>query len=252
MMLKWLIAAVLLYGGTVVLLYMAQRSLQYFPVRRRTAPRVVGLSEAEEVVLNTADGEQVIVWHVPPHEDHPVFLYFHGNGGSLRWREERFRALIADGSGLVALSYRGYGGSSGRPTETGLLKDAAAAYAFAIGRYPAERIVLWRESLGSALAIAVAAEKPVACVVLEAPFTSAVDVGARHYWFVSVRLFMKDQFRSDLRAPEVRAPVLILHGEKDAVVPIDLGKRLYSLIQAPKRFITVTDAGHNESNVARA
>ena len=89
-------------------------------------------------------------------------------------------------------------------------------------------------------------------MVLEAPFTSAVDVGARHYWFVPVRLFMKDQFRSDLRAPEVRAPVLILHGEKDAVVPIDLGKRLYSLIQAPKRFITVTDAGHNESNVARA
>jgi len=186
------------------------------------------------------------VWHLPPHEDHPVFLYFHGNGGSLRWREERFRALVADGSGLVALSYRGYGGSSGRPTEAGLLKDAAAAYAFANGRYPAERIVLWGESLGSAFAIAVAAERPVACVVLEAPFTSAVDVGARHYWFVPVRLFMKDQFRSDLRAPEVRAPVLILHGEKDAVVPIDLGKRLYSLIQAPKRFITVTDAGHND------
>ena len=245
-MLKWLIAAVLLYGGTVVLLYVAQRSLQYFPERRRTAPRAIGLSEAEEVVLNTADGEQVIVWHLPPHEDHPVFLYFHGNGGSLRWREERFRALVADGSGLVALSYRGYGGSSGRPTEAGLLKDAAAAYAFANGRYPAERIVLWGESLGSALAIAVAAERPVACVVLEAPFTSAVDVGARHYWFVPVRLFMKDQFRSDLRAPEVRAPVLILHGEKDAVVPIDLGKRLYSLIQAPKRFITVTDAGHND------
>jgi pimeloyl-ACP methyl ester carboxylesterase len=91
----------------------------------------------------------------------------------------------------------------------------------------------------------VAAERPVACVILEAPFTSAVDVGARHYWFVPVWLFMKDQFRSDLRAPEVRAPVLILHGEKDAVVPIDLGKRLYSLIHAPRRFITVTDAGHN-------
>src|SRR5215469_8732789 len=202
MMLKWVIGAVAVYIGFVTLLYVAQRSLQYFPERRRTAPRVVGLSEAEEVVLNTADGEQVIVWHLPPHEDHPVFLYFHGNGGSLRWREERFRALVADGSGLVALSYRGYGGSSGRPTEAGLLKDAAAAYAFANGRYPAERIVLWGESHGSALAIAVAAERPVACVVLEAPFTSAVDVGARHYWFVPVRLFMKDQFRSDLRAPE--------------------------------------------------
>src|SRR5580700_5406171 len=159
MILNWLIAAVVLYSGFVALLYMAQRSLQYFPERGRTAPWTVGLTEAEEVVLDTADGEQVIIWHVPPHEDHPVFLYFHGNGGALRWRDERFRALIADGSGLVALSYRGYGGSSGRPTETGLLKDAAAAYAFAIGRCPAERIVLWGESLGAALAIAVRSEE---------------------------------------------------------------------------------------------
>ena len=104
MILNWLIAAVVLYSGFVALLYMAQRSLQYFPERGRTAPWTVGLTEAEEVVLDTADGERVIVWHVPPHDAHPVFLYFHGNGGSLRWRVERFRALTADGSGLVALS----------------------------------------------------------------------------------------------------------------------------------------------------
>jgi pimeloyl-ACP methyl ester carboxylesterase len=103
-----------------------------------------------------ADGEQVIVWHVPPREEQPVFLYFHGNGGSLRWRDERFRAIIADGSGLVALSYRGYGGSSGRPTEKGLLADAAAAYEFAKARYSTERMILWGESLGSAVAIALA------------------------------------------------------------------------------------------------
>src|SRR5437899_446461 len=101
--------------------------------------------------------ERVIIWHVPPREGQPIFLYFHGNGGSLRWRDERFRALIADGSGLVALSYRGYGGSSGRPTETGLIGEAATAYSFAVARYPAGRIVLWGESLGSALAIALAA-----------------------------------------------------------------------------------------------
>src|SRR5580693_2422639 len=207
-MLKLANGAVVLYCGIVALLYVAQRRLQYFPERRRTVPRAVGLPEAEEAVVDTADGERVIVWHVPPREGQLVFLYFHGKGGSLRWRDERFRALIADGSGLVALSYRGYGGSSGRPTETGLLADAAAAYAFAIGRCPAERIVLWGESLGAALAIAVATERPVACVVLEAPFTSAVDVGARHYWFVPVRLFMKDRFRSDLRARKVRSPVL--------------------------------------------
>ena len=104
MMMKWIIAAVVCYGGTVALLYVAQRSLQYFPERRRTAPQAVGLPEAEEVVLDTADGERVIVWHVPPREKQPIFLYFHGNGGSLHWRDERFRALISDGSGLIALT----------------------------------------------------------------------------------------------------------------------------------------------------
>ena len=223
MMVKWLLGAIVVYGGFVTLLYLAQRSLQYFPERRRTMPAAAGLPKAEEVVLDTADGEHVIIWHVPPRWEAPVFLYFHGNGGSLRWRDERFRALISDGSGLIALSYRG---SSGRPTEKGLSEDAAAAYAFAIARYPAERIVLWGKSLGSALAIALGAEKPVGCLVLEAPFTSAVDVGARHYWFLPVRLFMKDQFRSDLCISRVRAPVLVVHGENDAIVPIALGKRL--------------------------
>ena len=245
-MMKWIIAAVAFYGGVVALLYVAQRSLQYFPERRRTVPRAIGLPEAEEAVLDTADGERVIVWHVPPREEQPVFLYFHGNGGSLRWRDERFRALISDGSGLIALSYRGYGGSSGRPTEKGLLADAAAAYAFAVDRYPADRIALWGESLGSAVAIALATDKPVGRIVLEAPFTSAADVGARHYRFVPVRLFMKDQFRSDLRAGKVTAPVLIVHGENDFVVPTTLGKRLYDLIRAPKRFVSVAGAGHND------
>jgi hypothetical protein len=93
-MLKRLITAVIVYGGFVALLYVAQRSFQYFPERRRTAPSAVGLTNAEEVVLDTADGERVIVWHVPPRNGQPVFLYFHGNGGSLRWRDERFAILL--------------------------------------------------------------------------------------------------------------------------------------------------------------
>ena len=127
-----------------------------------------------------------------------------------------------------------------------MVEDAAAAYAFTIARYPAERIVLWGESLGSALALAMAAENPVGHIVLEAPFTSAADVGAQHYWLVPVRLFMKDQFRSDLRVGKVKAPVLVVHGENDAVVPVTFGERLYSLVQAPKRFVRIANAGHND------
>ena len=246
-MLKWiLIIALVCYGGLVALLYFGQRALQYFPERFRTAPAAAGMPEAEEVVLDTSDGERVIVWHVPPRGQKPVVLYFHGNGASLRWRVDRFRTLTSDGTGLVALSYRGYGGSSGSPTEPGLLSDASAAYAFALTRYPPARIVLWGESLGSGVAVALAAEKPVGHMVLESPFTSAVDVGAGRYWFVPVRLLMKDQFRSDLRIGKVTAPVLVLHGERDRIVPIVLGERLYAMINAPKRFVRFPDAGHND------
>jgi fermentation-respiration switch protein FrsA (DUF1100 family) len=245
--LKWYLTfALTFYVGLVALLYFAQRTIQYFPERFRTAPSAAGLPQVEEVTLDTADGERVIVWHVPPRGDKPVFLYLHGNGASLRWRADRFRDLTADGSGLVALSYRGYGGSSGSPTEAGLIEDALAAYAFAAARYPAERIVLWGESLGSGLAVALAAEKPVARVVLQSPFTSAADVGASRYWFVPVRLLMKDQYRSDLRIGKVTAPVLVLHGERDDIVPIAQGERLYELITAPKRFVRIPGGGHND------
>jgi uncharacterized protein len=110
----------------------------------------------------------------------------------------------------------------------------------------AERLVLWGESLGTALAIALAADNRVRCLVLEAPFTSAVDVGAQHYWFVPVRLLMKDQFRSDLRVGKVRAPVLVVHGEDDKIVPITLGERLYGLVQTPKHFVRIVGGRHND------
>ena len=123
----------------------------------------------------------------------------------------------------MALSYRGYAGSTGRPTEAGLIADARAAYDFAVKRYGAERIVLWGESLGTGVALALAAERPVARIVLEAPFLSAVDIAAGVYPYVPVRWLMKDQFRSDLRVAKVTAPVLVLHGDRDNVVPISSG-----------------------------
>src|ERR1700704_579746 len=135
--LKWIaIFAVVGYGALVALLYVAQRSMQYFPERFRTGPAEAGLAGAEEVVLDTADGERVIAWQLPPRADKPVVLYFHGNGASLRWRLERFRALTADGTGLVALSYRGYGGSGGSPAQAGPSKRADGGVAFHRARHP--------------------------------------------------------------------------------------------------------------------
>jgi fermentation-respiration switch protein FrsA (DUF1100 family) len=238
------IIAFLAYVGVCALLYFGQRALMYFPDRARTLPADAGLAQAVEEVLASTDDAKVIVWHVPPRGDKPVVLYFHGNGGSLSYRVDRFRALTADGTGLVALSYRGYGGSTGSPSEEGILADARAAYAFAAARYAAGRIALFGESLGTAVAVAIAAERPVGRVILESPFTSVADVGAATYFFVPVRLFMKDQFRSDQRIGAVKAPVLVLHGERDTIVPIRFGERLFEMIRSGKRFVRFPEGGH--------
>src|SRR5436305_2870686 len=110
---KWIfIAAAAGYLALGALMYFAQRSLMYFPERVRTAPAAAGFPQGEEITLDTADGERVIAWHVPPHGDKPVVLYFHGNGGSLAYRVDRFQKLVSPGTGLLALRYRGYGGST--------------------------------------------------------------------------------------------------------------------------------------------
>ena len=231
---KWMFIAAACYLGFAALMYLVQRSLMYFPETVRTAPAAAGLPQAQEVVLDTADGEKVIVWHVAPRGEQPVVLYFHGNGGSLRLRVDRFQRIAAAGVGLVALSYRGYGGSSGKPTEQGLINDARAAYAFAAERY--QRIALWGESLGTGVAVALAGEKPVTRMVLDAPYTSALDLARANHWYLPVRLLMKDQFRSDERIARVQAPVLIMHGEVDQIIPIAYGERLFAMIQGPKQF----------------
>jgi fermentation-respiration switch protein FrsA (DUF1100 family) len=241
---SFLVFAIVFYVAVVGLMYFAQRGLMYFPDRQRVAPASVGLPQATEETLSAADGERIIVWHVPPREGQPVILYFQGNGGGPLLRVPRFAALAKEGIGLVALNYRGYGGSSGSPSEEGLIADARAAYDFAAARYDPKRIVLWGESLGTGVAVALAAERPVAKIVLEAPFTSASDVGARAYPFLPVRLLMKDQFRSDERIARVSAPVLVLHGERDGVVPIALGEKLYEMVRGPKRFVRYPNAGH--------
>src|SRR5262249_62409529 len=129
--LKWiLIVCIVGYLGLGAVMYFAQRALMYFPETTRTPPAAAGLPQAEEITLDTADGERVIVWHVPPREGKPVVLYFHGNGRSLRYRAGRYRTLAENGIGLVALSYRGFAGSTGSPSEPGLIADPAPAPTF--------------------------------------------------------------------------------------------------------------------------
>lgn len=243
--LKWLLIVLAAgYAFVLATMYVFQRSLMYFPDPLRTEPALAGLPEASEVDLTSADGERLVAWHVPPQLGKPLIIYFQGNAGGLSLRVERFRKLIEDGNGLLALCYRGYGGSSGRPSEIGLIADAVAAYEFAAKEVEAKRIVLFGESLGTAVAIALASEREIGALILDAPFTSAADVGAAAYRFIPVRWFMRDPFHSDRRIAKVRAPILVMHGERDLIVPVSFAERLFALANEPKRMHRFPLGGH--------
>jgi len=252
--LKWLLVFVVaVYVLTIVGLAVFQRRFLYFPDRRLTHPADAGMSGVEELRLVTDDGETLVAWHVPPTERHPLILYFHGNGGALVDRVPRFRMFAASGYGLLAVSYRGYGGSTGSPTQTGLMRDGEAAYQEARARgYEGDRIVLIGESLGTGVATALATTHEAAALVLDSPYLSAADVAAAHYRMLPVRWLMFDQFRSDLAIRDVHIPVLIVHGEEDEVVPINSAKRLFELANEPKMFMSVSGGGHLVLGLARA
>lgn len=246
--LKWaLIVVAVAYLGSLVALYLLQRAVLFpIPTRERVAPAAAGFPQVEEHVLGTDDGEKIILWHMPAKPGRPVVLYFHGNGDFLAGFFGRFRDLIADGTGIVAPAYRGYAGSSGAPSEQGLLKDAAAAYAFTSARYQPEQIVVWGFSLGSGVAVALASEQKIAKLILEAPYSSIAAVAASAFPIFPVRLLLKDPFYSDARIGRVGVPLLVMHGARDPTIPIASGERLFAAANEPKKFVRFADGGHND------
>lgn len=236
----------LVYAAALSGLFLFQRDLQYFPSRRDPAPEALGLTGVERVVLPTPDGERLVLWWSPPAPGRPVVLFLHGNGGAMPDRADRLAFYQGRGFGAAFLSWRGYGGSTGRPTEAGLIRDAEAAYGFLLAQgVAADRIALVGESLGTGVAVQLAARAPVGAVVLEAPYTAAVDLAARAYPWVPVRLLMQDQFRSRSHIAAIGAPLLILHGEADQVIPFGHGRALYDLAAEPKTFRSLGPVGHD-------
>lgn len=245
-----LVFVVGLVGYVVMLgmLYVRQRDLMYPRDPAKADIASAGLVAAQETTVATADGERLVAWVVPPRADKPVLLYFHGNAGNLArtGRAGRFRALTEDGTGLFAVSYRGYGGSTGSPSEDGLLQDARAAYGAAADRFGAGRLIGYGESLGTGVVLKLAAEVPLQAVVLEAPYLSTAAVAQGVYPYVPIWLLMKDQFRSDEVIGRVRTPLLFLHGERDPVIPFAQGRALYERANAPKRFLRFPEGRHED------
>jgi fermentation-respiration switch protein FrsA (DUF1100 family) len=241
---RFLAIAAALYLALVALLYVMERTFMYPASSQRTTAAEAGLAGFQDLTLTTADGERLVAWWKPPQPGRAVLVYFHGNGGSLWNRRFRARLLTEDGRGLLMVSYRGYSGSTGAPTESGLREDARAAYAWTTERVEPRRVVLYGESLGSGVAVRLASERPVGGVVLEAPYTSTADIAKLTYWFVPVDLLMRDQFRSIDLIDGIKAPLLVLHGERDGLIPIRLGQKLFEAAREPKRFVRLPGVGH--------
>jgi len=250
LLVKWLgiglHLAVALYLSAFCVLALMQRSMLYQPHIGLVTPAQAGLSGVETLQIKSADAETLEAWFAAPKDARfPLILYFHGNGGALYDRHLRFRALTQHGFGLLAVSYRGYGASTGAPTQAGILQDAEAAYAEARRRgFTPDRIVLMGESLGSGVATQIASRREAAALVLDSPYDSLLDVASAHFTIFPVGLVLQDTYRSDEVIGAVHIPVLMAHGDADPVIPFASAQRLFARANEPKQFIPVAGGGH--------
>jgi fermentation-respiration switch protein FrsA (DUF1100 family) len=250
---RFLLVLVLAAAGVLVLLWLGQRRLIYLPSGPLVSPRDVGLAAAGELTVHTRDGVPLGAWFVPPAERSPrgTIIVFNGNAGNRAYRAPLAQRLSGSGYAVCLFDYRGYGGNPGSPTEQGLLEDARAVRN-AIAARPgvdASRIVYLGESLGTGVAVALASESAPAALVLRSPFTSMADVAAHHYWFLPVRQLLTDRFDSLSRIHGVGCPVLVIAGDRDTIVPLELSQRLFEAAPEPKRLITFAGVDHNDAEL---
>jgi uncharacterized protein len=239
-LLIWIAVALVSYG---VLVYAAGKTL-YYPMRY-PAGDWHSVPGAQDVWINAVDGVKLHAWWVQHPEAKWVTLHLHGNAGNITYRDLAAASITAAGSSVLLLDYRGYGRSEGRPSESGLYRDAQAAYEWLIRRgHKADRIVIHGESLGAAVAVELASHNICAAVVLEAPFTSARAVAHRVLPFVGPLLVWG--YDSKSRIGRVRAPVFIIHGGRDEVIGTEFGRDLFAAARDPKRLWIVQGAGHND------
>ncbi|MGV0836601.1 alpha/beta hydrolase [Mycolicibacterium thermoresistibile] len=236
--------------GVLGLLWSQQRRLIYFPSPGPVPSAATVSVDARDVVLHTADGLDLGAWYFPPpgQQPAPAVLVANGNGGDRSMRVALAVSLRRLGMAVLLFDYRGYGGNPGRPSEEGLATDIRAAHDWLTDQpdVDPERLVYFGESLGAAVALELAVERPPAALVLRSPFTSLPDVGRVHYPWLPVRWLLMDRFESIDRIDALRAPLLIVAGDRDDIVPESLSRELFEAAPEPKRYLLVPGAGHND------
>jgi fermentation-respiration switch protein FrsA (DUF1100 family) len=249
MLLSVLLTVVGAYLLVVVLAFVFQRKMMYLPGWGSAPEARTYLGNGEDVTLETGDGLRLGAWYLPAtRPDGVTVVLFNGNAGDRSIRAPLGAAIASAGHGVLLTDYRGYGGNPGSPSETGLIADGLAARAWLDRREEVDpdRIVYLGESLGAAVAVAVAVERPPAGLILRSPFTSAVDAGKAHYPFLPVGLLLRDRFPSIERIENVSCPLLVIAGESDRIVPAGLSRRLYEAAPGPKRLVVFPGVDHND------
>lgn len=257
---KFVLIPVLAYAVILVLLLIFEKRLVFFPQipGRLTGDWSPPDLEHEEVRLTAADGVRLDSWWIPSGAagDVPTFLCFHGNAANIAWRADVYRFLRDLPANVLALEYRGYGRSEGSPSETGIYKDAEAAYTYLVQerRIPPRLIVALGQSLGTAVAAELAARRELGGVVLEAPFPSARALASRIYWFVpGLGWLIRSRFETSknlaVANSKFAAPLLVMHCTRDPVIPFAFGRQVYDEAPEPKTFLTVSGECHEEATL---
>jgi len=244
------------YAAICAYMYIQQDSLIYpggtTAIQPLPAPDAAGLKDFSALTLDTPDGQHLKAWWHAPEPDHGVVLYLHGNAQNLAapWRRDRLADVAALGLGVLGIEYRGFGGSSGHPSEPGLITDAATAYDYAAKQAPGAKIAVLADSLGTGVAIALATQRPVAGLFLDSPFASIVRIGQADYPWLPVEMLTNSPWNSEARIAKLEIPVVVAHCDQDRRVPIAEGKRLFAALPPDNKNIllmTFTGCGHVET-----
>lgn len=244
--LHWVVTIGLCYLTLLLLAWALQGCMIHMPRSNMVATPADAALGYEEVWLETEDGETLHSWFLPSPEERAVLLFFHGNAGNISYRLDSLEIFHELGLSVLIVSYRGYGESSGRPSESGLYKDGRAAYRHLVeerGVAP-ERLISFGRSLGAAVAANVAAEQEVGALWLESAFTSVPDIGSDLYPFLPVRLLTRYRYDSREALDSVTAPVLVIHSPDDEIIPYEHGRALYEAASEPKQFLEI-QGSHN-------
>lgn len=236
-----------IYLLVVLIMFFFQRSLLYLPSKEKLDPFFYSNTGLKKVNLTTSDGLVLsALFKKPSEKKQNTLVVFHGNAGHIGHRVDKFRPYLEKGYGLLLVEYRGYGDNLGKPTEDGFYKDGIAALEFLSKQnISKQQTILYGESLGCGLAVKLSTEDKYHSTILEAPYTSIAEVASRHYWYLPAKWLVLDRFDIIGIIKKIKSPLLIIHGKKDNVINIELGKKVFNSAPEPKEALFINNAGHN-------